>query len=61
MEVEMKLYYSKPYTYLEVDGKTFKAKCSESEPFDEEKGALVCLSKANGYSYGDINKMIKEA
>ena len=29
--------------------------------FDKEKGLLMCLAKANGYSHLDIKRMIKNA
>ena len=52
--------FNDPATILIVDGKKYISKAYE-EPFDKEKGLLMCLAKANGIKHSDLEKMIKSA
>lgn len=35
--------------------------CKKGDTYDPEKGVLLCIAKYAGYSYGDIEKMVKQA
>ena len=48
---EYKVIFNKPATILFVNG----------EDFDEEKGLLMCLAKANGISHAMLKKLLKNA
>ena len=54
------LRFSDPATILWINGKKYVSKV-HNEPFDEEKGLLMCLAKANGITHKDIQKMLKAA
>lgn len=43
-----------------LDGKKYISKC-HNEPFDEEKGLLMCPAKANGISHLKLKQLIKTA
>ena len=60
MRQKPQLIFNPPATILIINGKKYVAKAHEEE-FDEEKGLLMCLAKANGYSHLDIKKMISGA
>lgn len=55
-----KVIFNKPATILFVDGKKYVSK-AHNEEFDEEKGLLMCLAKANGITHLDLKKLIKNA
>ncbi len=48
-------------TILIKDGKRFVAKCCDGDTYDKEKGLLVCLAKAHGYTFNDLQEMLKGA
>lgn len=48
-------------TILFKDGKKYVTKCNAEDTYDREKGVLMALAKAHGYSYRDIEKMVAEA
>lgn len=52
--------FNDPATILWVNGKKYVSK-AHNEPFDEEKGLLMCLCKAHGISHRDIQRMLKSA
>ena len=56
----IKVLFNDPATIMWVNGKKFVAK-AHNEPFDEEKGLLMCLCKAHGISHRDIQRMLKSA
>lgn len=56
----MRVIFNKPTTILIVGDKKYIAKAHDEE-FDEEKGLLMCLAKASGYTHADIKKLIKSA
>ena len=39
----------------------YSVECKKGDTYDPEKGVLLCIAKHAGYSYGDIEKMIKQA
>ena len=39
----------------------YSVECRKGDTYDPEKGVLLCIAKYAGYSYGDIEKMIKQA
>ena len=39
----------------------YSVECKKGDTYDPEKGVLLCIAKYAGYSYGDIEKMIKQA
>ena len=57
---EMKVIFNPPATILFKDGKKYVSK-AHYEEFDEEKGLLMCLAKANGISHLELKRMIKNA
>lgn len=44
-------------TTLTINGKKYTAVCDPADTFDREKGVLLCIAKANGYTYDDIQNM----
>lgn len=56
-----KLTFNKNATILFKDGKKYIAKCHPEDTYDREKGLLLCLAKAYGYSYQDIQDMLSNA
>lgn len=57
---EIKVIYNNPATILYMNGKKYVSKV-HNEEFDEEKGLLMCLAKANGISNLELQRMIKGA
>lgn len=57
---DIRVIYNNPVTILYMNGKRFISKAHE-EQFDEEKGLLMCLAKANGVSHLELKRMIKGA
>lgn len=57
---EYKVIFSKPATILFVNGEKYISK-AHGEDFDEEKGLLMCLAKANGISHIMLKKLLKNA
>lgn len=55
---DMKVVFSDRVTILFKDGKKFVAKCDPEDEFDKEKGLYVCLAKAAGYKFNDIQKLL---
>ncbi len=58
---ENKLIFKGNKTILIKDGKEYVSKCADGDVYDKEKGLLLCLAKANGVSYDDLQKMIDGA
>lgn len=64
--VENKVYINKIIfndnaTILLKDGRRYVTKCQAGDTYDREKGLLLCLAKANGYTYNDICEMLNNA
>lgn len=57
---ETKVIFNPPATILYYKGKKYVSKAHE-EDFDEEKGLLMCIAKANGISHLELKRMIKNA
>lgn len=57
---DIRVIFNNPATILYMNGKRFISKAHE-EQFDEEKGLLMCLAKANGVSHLELKRMIKNA
>ena len=55
-----RVIFNNPATILYMNGKRYISKAHE-EDFDEEKGLLMCLAKANGISHLGLKRMIKGA
>lgn len=55
-----KVIINEPAVILIIDGKKYISK-ADREPFDEEKGLLMCLAKANGFPFDKVHKMLKNA
>jgi hypothetical protein len=55
-----KVIFNSPATILYVNGKKYVSKVHDEE-FDEEKGLLMCLAKANGITHAELKRMIKGA
>lgn len=56
-----KLIFRDNATILIKDGKRYVAKCEAGDTYDREKGLLVCLAKANGITFNDIQEMLNNA
>lgn len=56
-----KLIFKGKETILIKDGKEYVSKCADGDTYDKEKGLLLCLAKANGVNYEDLQKMIDGA
>ncbi len=56
-----KLIFRDNATILLKDGKRYVTKCQADDTYDREKGLLLCLAKANGYTYNDICEMLNNA
>lgn len=56
----MKVIFNDPATILFVDGEKYVSK-AHKEKFDEEKGLLMCIAKANGISHLELKRIIKNA
>lgn len=48
-------------TTLKVDKKSVSVQCDSYDTFNKEKGVLLCIAKANGYIYDDIQHLIDNA
>lgn len=59
-KAKMRVLFSPPATILWVDGKKYVSK-AHGEEFDEEKGLLMCLAKANGITHLDLKRLLKNA
>ncbi len=57
---EYKVIFNKPATILFVNGEKYVSK-AHGEAFDEEKGLLMCLAKANGISHTTLKKLLRAA
>jgi hypothetical protein len=57
---DYKVIFNPPATILWKNGKKYVSKAHDEE-FDEEKGLLMCLAKANGISHLELKRMIKNA
>lgn len=55
-----KVIFNNPATILLIGKNKYVSK-AHNEPFDPEKGLLMCLAKANGISHLDLKRMIKSA
>lgn len=53
--------FNPPATILYKCGKKSVSKCDSEDTFDEEKGLMMCLLKSHGYTYGDIERLLKSA
>ncbi|MGN0804383.1 MAG: hypothetical protein ACI4MS_03265 [Candidatus Coproplasma sp.] len=58
--MEMKVIFNPPATILIVGDKKFVSKV-HNEEFDEEKGLLMCLAKANGITHLKLKRILKHA
>lgn len=56
-----KLIFRDNVTILLKNGKRYVTKCQAGDTYDREKGLLLCLAKANGYTYNDICEMLNNA
>lgn len=60
-KIDDKLIFRDNATILIKDGKKYIAKCCDGDTYDKEKGLLVCLAKAHGYTFNDLQEMLKGA
>lgn len=61
MQAKDKVIFNPPATILYKDGKKYVSKCDSADDFDEEKGLMLCLLKSHGYTYTDIERLLKSA
>lgn len=57
---DMRVIFNDPTTILIVGNKKYISKAHDEE-FDEEKGLLMCLAKANGYTHANLKALLKNA
>ena len=57
---KIKVIFNNPVTVLYYKGKKYVSKAHD-ETFDEEKGLLMCLAKANGISHLELKRILKNA
>lgn len=57
---KIKVIFNNPVTVLYYQGKKYVSKAHD-ETFDEEKGLLMCLAKANGISHLELKRILKNA
>ena len=57
---EYKVVFNNPYTILYIDGKKVVSKVVD-EPFDKEKGLLMCIAKAYGITNSLLQKLVDKA
>ena len=57
---KIKVIFNNPVTILYYKGKKYISKAHD-ETFDEEKGLLMCLAKANGISHLELKRILKNA
>ena len=55
-----KVIFNPPATIVYVNGNKYVSKVHE-EGFDEEKGLLMCLAKAQGITHSELKRLIKNA
>ncbi len=56
-----KLIFRDNATILIKDGKRYVAKCCKGDTYDREKGLLSVLAKAHGYTFNNLQEMLKSA
>lgn len=56
----MRVIFNDPTTILIANGKKYISKAHD-EAFDEEKGLLMCLAKASGYTHANLKTLLKGA
>lgn len=56
----MRVIFNDPTTILIVSNKKYISKAHDEE-FDEEKGLLMCLAKANGYTHANLKALLRNA
>ena len=56
-----KVIYSNPCTILLIDKKNKFISRAYNEPFNKEKGLLMCICKAIGINHTRLNKLIENA
>ncbi len=56
----MRVIFNDPTTILIVGNKKYISKAHDKE-FDEEKGLLMCLAKASGYTHANLKALLKNA
>lgn len=61
LENPCKVIFKGKETILIKDGKEYVSKCADGDKYDKEKGVLLCLAKASGVNYADLQKMIDGA
>lgn len=60
MMPEKTVFFDDGTTMMIINGQRYEIR-AQNEEFDEEKAVLMCLAKANGYTYGDISRAVKKA
>ena len=58
---EAQVYVNGDVTTLKVGDKVYHSRPEKGEKFDLEKGILVCIAKASGYSTSDVLKLRENA
>lgn len=58
---QIQVIFNPPATMLYKNDKKYVAKCDSADTFDEEKGLMLCLLKSCGYTYSNIERLLKGA
>lgn len=56
-----KVIINDPAVILMIDGQKYVSKAMKGEPFDPEKGLLMCLFKWKGNTNSDLKRLLKNA
>lgn len=57
---DIQIIFNDPATILIIGDRKYVSK-AHGEGFDEEKGLLMCLAKANGFSHSKLKALMKSA
>lgn len=57
---DIRVIFNDPATILIIGNRKYISK-AHNEDFDEEKGLLMCLAKANGISHAKLKVLLKKA
>lgn len=60
-ERDVRVIYNDPYTILYIDDVVKIVSKASAEPFDKEKGLLMCLAKAYGLTNCNLKRIIKNS
>lgn len=60
LKAEKVIFNKNTTIFIDDDGEKYTSRPYD-EKFDEEKGLLMCIAKANGYTHNDIKRLLHNA